>query len=123
MSFIGENGLLLENDSGVILLEQTDDIPPADFLLLEVAASGNVITNSGATQTWGNTYTMCQRSGRKYKPGVLVKEWTGLWVHPDYLDLRSEQDMVRDKSENLTGSERPESEPVFISTPVQASDL
>ena len=123
MSFIGENGLLLEDDSGIILLEQTDDVPPADFLLLEVAASGNVISNSGATQTWGNTYTMCQVSGFRAKPGELQRRWDGLWVLPQFHEPRNAQDFVRGKSELLTGSERPESAPVFITTAVTQDDL
>jgi len=85
--------------------------------------SGTPIENSNATPYWGNSYNVCQRSGKKCKPGTLVREWTGLWVHPDYLDRRSEQDFVRVSAEKLTGSIRPEPEDKFISTAISPNDL
>ena len=64
------------------------------------------------------------RSGRKVKPGTLVREWTGLMVHPDYLDRRSPQDMVRVRAEDLEGSPRPEpANDYFITTAITADDL
>ena len=81
------------------------------------------LTNSTATPYWDNSYNVCQRSGKKVKPGTLVQEWTGLWVHPDYLDQRSEQDFVRARAEKLEGSIRPEPNDVFITTAVSADDL
>ncbi len=88
-----------------------------------MAESGTTIENTGATPYWNNANTVCQRSGKKVKPGVLVLEWTNLWVHPDYLDIRSPQDFVRVRAEELRGSIRPEAENVFITTRVLASDL
>ncbi len=123
MSFTGKIGLLDEDLSGVILFQETDDFPPADFLLLEVDDSGTVIVNSNATQTWGNTYNTCMRSGKKVKPGTLIQEWTGLWVDPDFVDKRTEQDFVRTRAEELTGSIRPEADDVFITTDVSVDDL
>ena len=78
------------------------------------------ITNSNATAYWGNTYNVCQRSGRKYKPGTLIQEsYTGLWVHPDHAEPRHPQLAVRVKAERLTGSIRPEPAPdTFITTAI-----
>ena len=78
-----------------------------------VAVSG--IVNTEATQPTANSYNVCQRSGKRYKPGALVQEWTGLWVYPDYLDHRSQQDFVRVHAEKLDGSIRPEAQDVFLS--------
>ncbi len=85
--------------------------------------AGTTIENSGATPYWNNSYNICQRSGKKVKPGTLVVEWTGLKVHPDYLDIRSEQDFVRVRAEKLTGSVRPEAANKFITTAISADDL
>ena len=86
--------------------------------------SGTTIENSGATADTGNRYTICQRSGMKYKPGVLVKEpITNLWVHPNFLDPAHPQLRVRVKAEDLHGSIRPEAKDVFITTAVSPDDL
>ena len=87
--------------------------------------AGTPITNSTATSYWPNANTVCQRSGRKVKPGTLVREWTGLMVHPDYLDRRSPQDQVRVHAEELAGSVRPEpASDYFLSEgEVTSSDL
>ena len=85
--------------------------------------AGVSITNASATQPTANSYNVCQRSGKRYKPGELIQEWTGLWVHSDYLDHRSQQDFVRVHAEKLEGSIRPEAIDNFITTSVTAESL
>lgn len=81
------------------------------------------ISNSGAT-AHASSFEICQRTGRKVKAGTLVKEWTNLWVMPEVLDIRSQQDFVRGQSELLTGSIRPESTDTFLAVnDVLAADL
>lgn len=43
---------------------------------------------------------LCQRSGFKFKQSELVKEWTGLWVHPRFKDIRNPQDFLTAKPDN-----------------------
>ena len=66
------------------------------------------ITNDTATEDTGNRYNVCQRTGVRVLPGTLVREWTGLMVRRESLDIRSQQDLLRAKSENQHGSIRPE---------------
>ena len=81
------------------------------------------ITNDNATTTFGNTYNICDVSGFRARPGELVRRWDGVWVLPEFWEPRHPQDFVRAKAERLTGSIRPESPDLFISTAVLASDL
>jgi len=70
---------------------------------------GTVIENTNATTDSGNRYEICDVSGFKCKPGELVKQWNGLWVHPDYWTPRNDQDFVRStKNLRSTGPLRPE---------------
>ena len=115
MPFDGINKLLLQNGWDLLLQN-------GDSLLIESPAE--TVVNTDATPYWDNSYTVCQRSGMKYKPGTLVKEWTGAWVHPDFLDIRSEQDYVRVRAEKLRGSIRPEAVDVFLTDgQITADDL
>lgn len=75
------------------------------------------LTNNTATVDTNRT-SVCQRSGMKVKPGELVREWTGLWVHIDNVDKRSAQDFVRHRAEEMRGSPRPESADKFITTTI-----
>ena len=82
------------------------------------------LTNSTATAYWGNANTVCQRSGRKVKPGTLILEpITNLWVHPDYIDPPHPQLFTRSKPEKKNGSPRTEAADVFVTETVLASDL
>ena len=66
------------------------------------------LVNDTATPYWSNQNTVCQRSGKKVKPGQLVKDAYGLWCHPDYADKRHPLDFVRSRPEKQRGSPRPE---------------
>ena len=79
------------------------------------ADTGTSITNTSATQPTGNSYSVCQLSGYRAKPGELTQRWDGLWVLPRFSESRSEQDFIRVHAEKLEGSIRPESEDTFIS--------
>jgi len=43
---------------------------------------------------WPQQQGICQRSGFKFPRNQLVREWTGLLVHPRYADKRNPQDFV-----------------------------
>ena len=87
-------------------------------------ADGLEITNPDATPN-PSSHVICQRSGFKYKPGVLVQEWNGLWVHPKYAEPKHPSDFgTPNRAERLTGSPRPESKDIFVSeNEVTADDL
>lgn len=89
-----------------------------------MSGTGTDITNSTATTDVPTNYEVCQLSGFKYKRGVLIRRWDGLWVHPDFNEPKHPQEFVRSRPEHLTGSIRPEQEDVFLTTnEVQAEDL
>ena len=118
MTSNGKSNLLLES-GGALLLESL-------FNLLLEEDSGTTLTNNTATAYWSNANTVCQRSGRKVKPGTLVREpVNNLWVHPDYVDPAHPQIFgIRDKAEKKTGSVRPEpASDYFITTAISAEDL
>lgn len=123
MGVSGENKLLLADGSGVLLLALSDDIPPADALLLAVIPGGTSITNSNTFQTDRSDFTICQRSGFKAKPDALVQEWNNLWVLPRYAEGRNIQDFVRSKAEEQPGPRSGEQTNDFITTRVLPEDL
>ena len=71
------------------------------------------LTNDNAVPYWSNQNTVCMRSGKKVKPGELVKDAYGLWCHPDHADKRHPLDYVRSRTEKHRGSVRPEKNDVF----------
>lgn len=77
-----------------------DTVPSATY-------SAEAITNSSATTETGS-YEICQRSGFKVPAGTLVKEWTGIWVHPRFWEARHPQDFARPVPEQQKGSVSPE---------------
>lgn len=66
------------------------------------------LTNDTATPYWSNQNTVCQRSGKKVKPGQGVIDAYGLFCHPDYADKLQPLDRIASKPERKTGSPRPE---------------
>jgi len=92
-----------------------------DFLITE-AGSGPV--NTGAT-TYGGRNSICQRSGWKARPQDLVKDWTGLWVLPQFKDIRNPQDFQKTQIERDRGSvaaERTTDEFITISEAILTED-
>ncbi len=87
-----------------------------------MANEGTPITNSNA-QPHPSSYTICMRSGFRVKANELREEWNGTLVRAESYENRHPQDMVRARAELLTGSIRPESDDVFITTDIQPSDL
>lgn len=80
-------------------------------------------TNANAT-TESSHYEICQRSGFRYPAGTLVKEWTGLWVAPEFWEPRHPQDFVKPVTETKKGSVSPEPTDYFLSTnEVSVDDL
>lgn len=67
---------------------------------------------------------MCQRSGFTFPASELVKEWTGLMVHPRFADKRNPQDLLKPRPEDRPPlNVSPEPADVFISTQVTQDDL
>lgn len=62
-----------------------DSVPSGTF-------THGTVTNNDAT-SYGGRNSICQRSGFKAKPEQLVKDWTGLWVLPQFKDTRNPQDL------------------------------
>ena len=87
--------------------------------------AGSAPTNSTAGPI-KPSYEVCQLSGFKFKRGTLVRRWDGLWVSPEFNELRHPSDYMKPSdAEALLGAERPEPGHIFIDplNPVQASDL
>ncbi len=67
---------------------------------------------------------MCQRSGFNFPANELVREWTGLLVHPRFMDKRNPQDFLKARPEDRPPRDvSPEPADVFISTQVTQGDL
>lgn len=67
---------------------------------------------------------ICDRSGFEFPLSELVREWTGLMVHPSYCDKRNPQDLIRPPRETVLPYTRPEADDTFLSTnEVQPGDL
>ncbi len=81
------------------------------------------ITNDSAGPDSGK-YNICQRSGRKAKPGELVKEaFTQAWVLPEFADPYPQNLRIEAIAENLEGALRPEGDDIFISGDIDPADL
>ncbi len=66
------------------------------------------ITNTDATEA-ANSFEICMRSGFKYPRGTLIREWSGMWVHPKFAEPKHPSDLGTPvTAERLTGSPRPE---------------
>jgi hypothetical protein len=63
-----------------------------------------------------NARGICDRSGFEFPLSELVKEWTGLMVHPRFLDHRHPQDFVRGVAERPLPYTRPEAADDFLGT-------
>ena len=111
------NPLLLQ-DGNYLTLQS------GDALFLQSVDKGVTIENLGATTDVPVNYEIDQRSGFRYKPGILIKEdYTGLWVHPDNSEIRHPQTRVRSRPEHQKGALNPEQEDNFISTAITQDDL
>jgi hypothetical protein len=67
---------------------------------------------------------MCQRSGFTFPASELVREWTGLLVHPRFADKRNPQDFLNARPEPAPPRDvSPEPADVFLSAPVTQDDL
>jgi hypothetical protein len=121
-SFSGINFLQLEDGSGDLLLEQSDDVGPADKLLLEVDNSADP-SNAEANEDTQNRFNVCQSSGFRALPGELVESGYGEKVLPKFSEPRQMQDFVKTTPDRQEGSPRNEPEDVFITEEVTADDL
>ena len=74
-----------------------DDVVPSGTFGDYSGSNSNAVTYDGRN-------SICQRSGRLAKPEELVREWTGLWVLPQYRDFRHPQDFIRTSHETKEGS-------------------
>lgn len=84
------------------------EVGPPSIIIGVGANEGVVIQNTNATPYWSNTYEICDVSGRKCKPGVLVERWDGLMVHPDHWEPRHPQELLRPTHERGQGATRPD---------------
>jgi len=81
------------------------------------------ITNPDAVEYKSN-FEICQRSGRRAKPGKLIKDpYTNAWVLPEYADRYPEQLFTKVRAESLTGSARPEQDDNFIDSITDPADI
>jgi len=95
-----------------------DTVPSSTF-----ADYASNVTNSDAVSE-PDQYEICMRSGFKYPAGVLIKQWDGLYIHPDFIDQRHPQDFARAVPEIPRPSVRPEGDDTFLSVgDVTVNDL
>ena len=86
------------------------------------AEPGTVVRNLDAEEDTKNRHNICDISGIKCKPGVLIRQRDGLWVHPDYYSPRNIQDFVKSRPEKKRqGALRPE--PVGDETFLTANEV
>jgi hypothetical protein len=65
----------------------------------------------------GSINVICDRCGFKAKGDDLVKEWTGLYVHPQCLEIRNQQDFLKGVPDCKPKSYyRPEAVETFVDT-------